>query len=390
MLAKKGYSVLLIERDALGAGQTIASQGILHGGIKYTLGGRATEAARAVAAMPARWASAMSNAPDADIDLRSVQTLCPAQYLWSSSSLFSRITARAAATAIRTRVRTVEPAAACEGLRNATGTSVYQVDEPVIDPRSLIETLAAQFTAAGGVAVQAPDGCVPELTGRTVNVAGQTVRFSTIVLAAGEGNAAVLRALGIQAPAMQRRPLHMVMARSPVGAPLPALYGHCIAALSDKPRMTVTTQVDQTPGAGGGRRIWYIGGQIAENGVNHSREEQIAAAQVEVAACLPWIGVSKVQWATFTIDRAEGLTPGGARPDTPVVAPLGAGSPALAVWPTKLVFAPLVADMVVAHVAGITEPSTTGPRARCLGSLDRLARLGVAPLPWERGDIQWS
>ena len=38
-LRKRGYSALLIESEALGSGQTICSQGIIHGGVKYSLQG---------------------------------------------------------------------------------------------------------------------------------------------------------------------------------------------------------------------------------------------------------------------------------------------------------------------------------------------------------------
>ncbi|MFT3683999.1 MAG: FAD-binding oxidoreductase [Phycisphaerales bacterium] len=205
MLAKKGYSVLLIEKEALGAGQTIASQGILHGGIKYTLGGKATEAARAVAAMPARWHAAMTNTPDADFDLRALRTLCPAQYLWTTNSFFSRATAKVAATAIRTAVRPVQPAEACEGLRSAENVDIHRVDEPVIDPRSLLLALHQQFIAAGGVAIQDISDFSIE---RNTNIARfwkRTVRFSTVIFAAGSGNRVLLTPFGSAAPSMQKR-----------------------------------------------------------------------------------------------------------------------------------------------------------------------------------------
>ncbi|HCC44093.1 MAG TPA: FAD-binding oxidoreductase, partial [Gammaproteobacteria bacterium] len=35
LLVSRGYSVVLLEKEALGAGQTIASQGMIHGGVKY-------------------------------------------------------------------------------------------------------------------------------------------------------------------------------------------------------------------------------------------------------------------------------------------------------------------------------------------------------------------
>jgi len=52
-LRKKGYGALLIESERLGTGQTICSQGIIHGGAKYSLRGSVGESAKMVATMPA-------------------------------------------------------------------------------------------------------------------------------------------------------------------------------------------------------------------------------------------------------------------------------------------------------------------------------------------------
>ena len=38
-LLAAGYDAILLERDAIGAGQTLGAQGILHGGVKYGLDG---------------------------------------------------------------------------------------------------------------------------------------------------------------------------------------------------------------------------------------------------------------------------------------------------------------------------------------------------------------
>src|SRR5579864_1472944 len=56
LLRHAGYSALLLENNALGAGQTIQSQGIIHGGLKYALPGVGDRAsAKAIREMPARW-----------------------------------------------------------------------------------------------------------------------------------------------------------------------------------------------------------------------------------------------------------------------------------------------------------------------------------------------
>ena len=43
-LHQAGYRVLLLETESHGLGQTISSQGIIHGGLKYALRGRPSRA----------------------------------------------------------------------------------------------------------------------------------------------------------------------------------------------------------------------------------------------------------------------------------------------------------------------------------------------------------
>ncbi|MGV8488604.1 hypothetical protein ACV34S_33335, partial [Pseudomonas aeruginosa] len=72
---------------------------------------------------------------------------------------------------------------------------------------------------------------------------------------------ALLRELGLEQPAMQRPPLHMVMVKA---ATLKPLYAHCLGA-GPKPRITVTTHPTRD-----GQSVWYLGGDIAEaDGVSH-------------------------------------------------------------------------------------------------------------------------
>src|SRR5690606_17055328 len=59
-LRQAGYSALLLERHALGAGQTVASQGIIHGGLKYALDLKLGSASDALAEMPRRWRACLA------------------------------------------------------------------------------------------------------------------------------------------------------------------------------------------------------------------------------------------------------------------------------------------------------------------------------------------
>ena len=51
-LRNRGYSAVLFEQEALGSHQTMASQGMIHGGIKYALGGALSGSSEAISQMP--------------------------------------------------------------------------------------------------------------------------------------------------------------------------------------------------------------------------------------------------------------------------------------------------------------------------------------------------
>ena len=84
-LRQKNYSVILLESEALGAGQTGLSQGIIHGGMKYALQGKITSATEAIADMPTVWKQCLAGT--GEIDLTKVPILSKQQYLWSHGTL---------------------------------------------------------------------------------------------------------------------------------------------------------------------------------------------------------------------------------------------------------------------------------------------------------------
>lgn len=204
-----------------------------------------------------------------------------------------------------------------------------------MDVPSLINRLAqlAGDSLLAGVHIE------PLLEGDTLvglKVDGREIRAQRIVLSAGGGTADLLAALGHSQPAMQKRPLHMIIAKGPGLKPL---YAHCLGG-GTKPRLTVTTHP-----AADGNWVWYMGGDIAEaDGVARTPQEQIATAQKELAQLLPWIDMSQTQWATLRVDRAEPLQSGLSRPDNAFLAEDGR---LLVGWPTKLALAPDFADRVL-------------------------------------------
>ncbi len=344
-LRRKGYSALLLESAALGSGQTIASQGIIHGGVKYALGGLIGDASRAISRMPEIWRACLAG--KGEVDLSGTRVLSDACYLWTAPRIGARLAGLAARKTIRAAPRRIAPDDRPDALGDAPrSVDVYRVDEPVLDVPSMLRVLAERHESAL-MRVRFPEGvhlacsgdgiaCVTiRGDGREVEIYAQRYLFC-----AGAGNGDYLARLdGASASSvrMQRRPLHMVA----VTGSLPMLFGHAIGP-SPVPLLTVTSVRH-----GDGRTTWWIGGALAEEGVHRDAHEQAEAARLELATTIPWIETEGVHVRTFRVDRAEGAQAGGGRPDGPVVQ--GAGN-AVFCWPTKLALAPQAASMLLARM----------------------------------------
>ncbi|MBV4539415.1 NAD(P)/FAD-dependent oxidoreductase [Pseudomonas urmiensis] len=364
-LRRLGYSTVLVERASLGGEQTIKSQGIIHGGIKYALTGSLTGASEAIADMPRRWRDALNGSGELNLD--KVRLLSDAHYLWSPGSLLGNVTSFFASKAMRGRVDQVKGEQLPPALQDrAFKGKVYRLAELVIDVPSLLANLAelAGDSLLAGERIE-PLHDADELVGLRVD--GRDIRAQRIVLSAGAGTEELLHALGLSQPAMQRRPLHMVLAKGPNLKPL---YAHCLGG-GPKPRITVTTHP-----AADGQWVWYLGGDLAEaHGVAREPAAQIAAAQKEVADLLPWVDQSQVRWATLRVDRAEPAQSGLVRPDN---AFLAEQQRLLVGWPTKLALAPDFSDRVLASL------ERDGIRPAAQPDLADLPRPALGVAAWEQ------
>ena len=363
-LRRAGYRVALFERRAIGGIQSIASQGIIHGGTKYALTGRLTGSAMANGAMPGIWRAALDGT--GEVDLRGVRVLASHQHLWSTGSLASGMAGFFAGKVMHSRMQPLAreefpPPFDTPAFRG----SLYRLEEPVLDPGSLAATFLERYGDTCHRLEEVPRFGRAPAGWRFELPSGDSVEARALVLAAGRGNAELLDRLGRDAPKMQVRPLHMLM----LHGRLPLIHAHCLGA-SANPRLTVTSYP-----ADGGRVVWYLGGQVAEEGVQRGRNEQIAAGRAELAELLPWLDLRDTQWATLSIDRAEIATPGGKRPDDAYV---GECDGMFTCWPTKLAFAPRVADLVMEGLEGLGVAPTGGEV-----SLPGLQRPSLARLPWD-------
>jgi glycerol-3-phosphate dehydrogenase len=368
-LRNAGYSALLFETGALGGGQTIASQGIIHGGAKYALTGNLSDSAKAIGDMPRIWRDCLAG--DGELDLRPVRVLSDHQYLWSTENLVSRMAGFFASKAMRSRMLAVRgedrpPVFQC----NAFSGKLYRLEEPVLDTATLVLALAEQYgdycyrIDGERIDLEPADAETPPTL---VIDGGIKLQARRLILAAGAGNEGLLAQLGRTGPEMQRRPLHMVLARGR----LPELFAHCLGS-GTTPRITVTSY----PASEQGETVWYIGGELAESGVKRSESEQIAAAQGELQKLLPWVDIAGVRWAAFRVDRAEHRSPGRRRPDSCYMQSEGG---VITVWPTKLAFAPRLAQEVLSQIEieGVL-PSDSGELP-----LPGLKSPPLARYPWE-------
>ncbi len=384
-----GYNAVLFEQQALGSDQTIASQGMIHGGVKYTLSGALSGASEAIADMPDYWRRCMAG--EGDVDLRGTRTLSDHFYMWSSQSAASRITTFLASKALRGRVDALKQAAYPPVFQNpAFKGSLYKLVDTVIDTASLLSTLSKPHSDR----IYRVDWRQAQLQrhgdgARIVMQAGETrcaIESQLMVLAAGQGNGDLLEQLQITTPAMQLRPLQQVMVRHHHPH---ALYAHCVGTDS-KPRLTISSHAD------GDAMVWYLGGQLAEDGVAMQPDELIVKAKTELNGLFPWLDWDSAEWATLRVNRAEPQQPGLLRPDNAWLSVCEGLPRCVVAWPTKLTLAPNLGMLLLDHLQQqqITPQNNNVLQSNnvlqgndvLLASMTRLQT--VAPSPWQ--NIQWK
>lgn len=344
-LQSAGYNAILFEQDTLGFGQTIASQGMIHGGVKYTLAGTLSGASEAIADMPDYWRRCLSG--KGDVNLTGTHTLSDHFYMWSTDNALSKVTGFLASKTLRGRVEALDKKQHPPLFANpAFKGKLYQLVDSVIDTSSLLNNLAtnqrqrifrmdwqqARFVRTkDSVSLHLKDSSVKDV----VIEAGQ------FIFAAGKGNAALLQSIDAVKPEMQIRPLQQVMVKHRHDY---LLYAHCVGTDST-PRLTISSHRCRD-----GSLCWYLGGQLAEQGAKKTPGQLIQEAKTELRTLFPWLDWQTAQWATLAVDRAEARQKNFVRPDNAFLdraytaqdhAPF---NNVLVAWPTKLTLAPHLGD----------------------------------------------
>ncbi len=340
-LSRAGYNVLLLEADTIGGGQTIASQGIIHSGLKYAFAGHVNKLAKSISAMPDLWRYALDG--KGNVDLSAAKISANSQYMMIPSGMMGGLVKLVATKALGQSVRDIPRGEWPQEIQD-TGFkgSLVLMGEPVLDIPSTLRALAAPYQDN----IRKIDTPLEPLA----FLKAHNIEAKQIVYTGAASNHAIAKQQAHDTGlAVQKRPLLMGMMKN---APYP-LYAHLVGS-SDKPVATITTHT-----ASDGALVWYIGGNAAERKKDANPQDVYHAIKKGFKKYLPKIDLSCIEWATLPIDRVEGKSnTDGWMPDTPTIHSAGN---ALYCWPTKLTFAPMLSDMIIKKLeeAGLAPSNTS-------------------------------
>lgn len=371
LLHERGYRVALFESDTFGADQTLASQGMIHGGLKYTLSGTLNRASQAIAAMPDRWRACQAGS--GEIDLSGMRVTSEQYYMFAEASTMGRLTGFFAAKALRGRIERLAAEHWPSAFSGFDGV-VYELNDFVVDTASLLATLTQNLE--NQCWQQRLDSRCVEKTAGGWQITTPTARINadTLISCAGNGSATLLDQLGVAGFNIQQRPLKQVSVRPQHDV---ELWAHCLTGVtSNEPRLTISSHQDQG-------LVWYIGGKLATEGVNRSDEAQIAHAQAELTACVPWLNWQDAEYAVHWVNRAEPAQSGGLKPDQAYAERQG---DFVQCFPTKLALAPDLGDRVLAI---LDPPAGKAPlqrefQGKAQSSADSTQPVPMGHSPWQR------
>ena len=360
-LCALGFDALLFEKTALGAGQTIASQGIIHSGVKYTFDGVTRPQTEALSSMPRIWMDCIAGR--GEVDLRGTEILAEYQLMFTTGGLLNRVAGSLATKALRSDVAALEREEFPDIFRTREfDGNVYRLKEPVLASRTVIAALRGSLKRK--IYVADAKELRRERDGITqISLGASIIRPRASVFTSGTGNEWFAEEIGLdKTKVTQRRPLRMFLAR---GLPY-KLYAHCLVP-EPKPRVTVTTHDFD------GENVWYLGGNIAEKAVGMSDNEPLRWAHSEMTKIFPWLDWESVRWAIHDVDRAEPAA-NKLLPSGPTLTTIG--NAALA-WPTKLALAPALTQQALRWL----EQQNVSPSGKSTELSLPLAE--AARYPWE-------
>ena len=237
-LCQRGFKVILLEKNVVGGTQSLASQGMIHGGQRYALEGKLNKHSQSISNMPSIWESALEG--KISPDLSQAKVLSQKQYMWSPGGLTSNVTSFFASKAMNSRV---------DGLKKDSWPKVfqdhpkfkgkiYELDEVVLDIPSVSKVISEPF-ADRIIKIDQLKYNFDQEELTSINFTQGEKEFSVsakkYLFTAGLGNEEIADRLWPEQKMTQRRPLKQVLVKDIDYT----LYGHCIT-VDPRPRVTVS------------------------------------------------------------------------------------------------------------------------------------------------------
>ena len=322
LLAQRGLSLAICESGTIGGTQTAASQGIIHGGLKYALGGKGNRASNALAAMPTRWRACLRG--EGEIDLHGVPVNAEHMVLFAPDAT-AKVRALFASRLFR-QCRRLDAKAKSPYLRGF----LAELDDFVIDVPALIRRLAEPLLPRLIPATVLPEGLVVSAQGvAAIRTPKVHIEARAFIFAAGSGNEALAKRAGFAGVEMARRPLRQTSVHLRAR---PQVFAHCLqATFGASPDMTITSH---------GHAL-YVGGQVAEDGVERGAAEQAAVVAQLLKRMFPARDLDGARVETHRLVRAEPAQRSG----EPLAVRHGN---CVICWPLKLALAPRLGEAVSA------------------------------------------
>ncbi|MBX7151877.1 FAD-dependent oxidoreductase [bacterium] len=366
-LKSEGYNAILLEKNSIGYGQTLASQGMIHSGIKYRLDGSDPEISKQLVEVSQRWTDFFSGSVQPDLSSSTVHST--KQYLWTKNVLLDKLALKVVPMFMNKGAHKLPeaeqpPAFKLCGYNN----DVYEISETVMDVKSVCNYFFQKHFSS--IYWGTADDFQLNSNGsiRSIQTDNITIEAGAFFISSGSANETFGKTLKLLNIA-QRRPLRQFMIRGK----LPLLYGHCVTS-QPKPLFSITSHPYKN------ETIWYLGGNVAEpldGKGGYQTPTEIFKLLFQV---FPFAKMMIDSWATYTIDRAEAKTADGRLPNEPTL--MHHQNLALC-WPTKLVYAPVLADHACNFMRKIASPSFQKTSQQL--SLNK-PKLGE--YPWEKTEWQ--
>lgn len=338
LLQQQGLQVVLLEKQTIGGAQSGYSQGILHGGLKYSLNGLLSQETSAIQQAPAIWQACLAG--DGKIDLRQVHVNAAHHHLFTNNTLSDKLTGFVAQHSLQSHCQLLKHSHyPCLLQDQQFRGRVYRLEETILELPSLLSVLAKPYHHG----ILKISHCElqwhneKEISSLLLtNEQNEILQLSAkqFIFTAGKNNAELL---GKFAPAMQIRPLHMVKVTKP---DLPVFFGHAMGKNS-KPLLTITSHAQN------GETLWYLGGQLAEEGISRNEIQQRVASLQLLKKLFPWHEWSTAELECLRIERAEAKQSNGSKPNS---FSLFQGANWQCAWPSKLVLAPMLAEAIQNHL----------------------------------------